>query len=130
MARDIILVLFHACAAGQENPTLTVTGEGTVTVPADAVTIIATVEGENENPTLAEERAQDEDIFCVPSHVMNIGDDYYYLRGCSNCRSKKSSSVNPFLFFSSFKSAESNDLLGMRLLKCWLLRRSEQYWLE
>jgi uncharacterized protein len=55
----MILVLFPACAAGQENPSLTVMGEGTVTVPADAVTIIVAVEGENENLTLAEERAQD-----------------------------------------------------------------------
>jgi uncharacterized protein YggE len=47
----MIRVLFPACAAVQENPTLTAMGEGTVTVPTDAVTIIATVEGENENLT-------------------------------------------------------------------------------
>jgi len=47
----MIQVLFPACAAVQENPTLTAMGEGTVIVPTDAVTIIATVEGENENLT-------------------------------------------------------------------------------
>jgi hypothetical protein len=70
LVRDIIQSFFQLVQQVRENLTFAVTGEGTVVVPADAVTIIATVEGENENLTLAEERSQDKDIFCAPSHVI------------------------------------------------------------
>jgi len=53
------LAALSSFAAGQGNPTLTVMGEGTLTAPADTVTIIATVESDNENLTLAEESAQE-----------------------------------------------------------------------
>ena len=55
----MILAALSSFAAGQGNPTLTVMGEGTLTAPADTVTIIATVESDNENLTLAEESAQE-----------------------------------------------------------------------
>ena len=55
----MILAALASCAAGQGNPALTVMGEGTVTAPADVVTVIATVESDNENLTLSEEGAQE-----------------------------------------------------------------------
>jgi len=67
----MIRVLFPACAAVQENPTLTAMGAGTVTVPTDAVTIIATVEGEMKI-SLAEERAQDKIRVCLPCHRFEL----------------------------------------------------------
>jgi uncharacterized protein len=55
----MILAALSSFAVGQGNPTLTVMGEGTLAAPADVVTIIATVESDNENLTLAEESAQE-----------------------------------------------------------------------
>ncbi len=46
-------------ALGEENPTLSVVGEGTVSVPADTVIISVAVESSNENATLAAEENQE-----------------------------------------------------------------------
>jgi hypothetical protein len=59
----MIQVLFPLGQQFRKISPLNVMGEGQLAVPADAVTIIAIVEGVNENFTLAEERAQDKDIF-------------------------------------------------------------------
>ncbi len=55
----MILAVLSASAAEDDNPTLSVVGEGTVTVPADTVTISVTVESHNENSTLAEAENQE-----------------------------------------------------------------------
>ncbi len=57
----ILAIIVSACipvGAADANPTIQVMGEGTVTVPADMVTIAATVESNNENSTVAEAQAQ------------------------------------------------------------------------
>jgi len=46
-------------SSGQDNPGLTVIGEGTVTVPADTVNIAVSAQSRNSNQTLAEEEAQE-----------------------------------------------------------------------
>lgn len=55
----IILAALSASTAQDDNPTLSVMGEGTVTVPADTVTISVTVESHNENSTLAQAENQE-----------------------------------------------------------------------
>jgi uncharacterized protein YggE len=55
----LILAALSASTAQDYNPTLSVVGEGTVTVPADMVTISVTVESHNENSTLAEAENQE-----------------------------------------------------------------------
>jgi uncharacterized protein YggE len=54
-----VLGVLSCTALGQENPSLTVMGEGSVTVPADMVTIGVSVESSNQNLTLASEEAQE-----------------------------------------------------------------------
>lgn len=55
----IVFVALSACTAEEDNPTLSVVGEGTVTVPADTVMILVTVGSHNENSTLAEAENQE-----------------------------------------------------------------------
>ncbi len=54
----MILSVLSACAADQ-NPTLTIVGEGTVTVPADTTIITVSAESSNQNVTLATSDVQD-----------------------------------------------------------------------
>lgn len=55
-----LLVLFSlsASAIGEDNPTLSVVGEGMVTVPADMVMISVSVESSNDNAALADAENQ------------------------------------------------------------------------
>jgi len=54
----MIFAALSAQAVG-ENPNLTILGEGTVTVPADTVTISVSVQSNNENMTLAQSEVQE-----------------------------------------------------------------------
>jgi uncharacterized protein YggE len=54
----MVFVVLSASTAEEDTPTLSVVGEGTVTVPADMVMISATVESNNVNSTLAEAENQ------------------------------------------------------------------------
>lgn len=55
----ILAVLTVLSSAAGANPTLTVMGEGTVSVPADMVTILVSVESRGENITSAERDVQE-----------------------------------------------------------------------
>jgi uncharacterized protein len=55
----IALAALSASAAEDDNPTLSVVGEGMVTVPADTVMISVIVESSNENTTLANAENQE-----------------------------------------------------------------------
>ncbi len=55
----IVLAALSASTAQDDNPTLSVVGEGTVTVPADTVMISVAAESHNENSTLAEAENQE-----------------------------------------------------------------------
>jgi hypothetical protein len=55
----IVLAALSANAAEDDSPTLSVVGEGTVSVPADTVMISVSVESSNENSTLANAEIQE-----------------------------------------------------------------------
>jgi uncharacterized protein YggE len=56
----MIFAVLSASTAEEDTPTLSVVGEGMVTVPADMVMISATVESNNENSTLAQAENQEQ----------------------------------------------------------------------
>lgn len=64
--------ILSACTAEDDSPTLSVVGEGTVTVPADTVLISVTVESSNENSAQAEAENQ-EALDRTKEALMDIG---------------------------------------------------------
>lgn len=76
----MVVAALSVSTAQDNNPTLSVVGEGTVTVPADTVMISVTVESHNENSTLAEAENQErldrtkEDLMAIgvkPEEIMS-----------------------------------------------------------
>lgn len=68
----MILAALSASAAEDDNPTLSVVGEGLVTVPADTVMISVSVESNNENSTLADAENQ-EKLDRTKEALMTVG---------------------------------------------------------
>ncbi len=64
--------ILSACTAEDDSPTLSVVGEGTVTVPADTVMIAVTVESNNEDSAQAEAENQ-ETLDRTKEALMDIG---------------------------------------------------------